>query len=321
MEEATSTSGSGAIDPAPALQDSPTQSVTTNTSKKAQTPAQQTPFKWIRGAVIGESTFGQVYLGLNETTGALMAVKQIEINPDAASQEADKTKEGLRILDNEIAIIQRLDHPNVVSYLGHDRTPTATSVFFGYVAGSSISSIVRTYGKLTESLTAYFTRQTLEGLAYLHSNGVVHRNINSDSILLDHNGTVRISGFGEAKVTDDIYAAADVETMPGSVFWMAPECVRSGGGGYSAKADIWAVSCLALEMFSGQRPWGKEEAVSAFYKLGAMNAAPPIPDDVASKITPSALSFLMDCFVMYVKKFFARQYLVCGLVKCMLTFW
>ena len=77
---------------------------------------------------------------------------------------------------------------------------------------------------------------------------------------------------------------------------MAPEVVRSQGMGYSAKVDIWSLGCVVLEMFAGRRPWAKEEAVGAIYKLGSLNQAPPIPDDVATTISAGALSFMFDCF-------------------------
>jgi mitogen-activated protein kinase kinase kinase len=51
-------------------------------------------------------------------------------------------------------------------------------------------------------------------------------------------------------------------------------------------------------MFAGKRPWSKEEAVGAIYKLGSLNEAPPIPDDVSDSISPGAVSFMLDCFQM-----------------------
>lgn len=79
---------------------------------------------------------------------------------------------------------------------------------------------------------------------------------------------------------------------------MAPEVVRSQGHGYSAKVDIWSLGCVVLEMFAGRRPWSKEEAVGAIYKLGSLNEAPPIPEDVTDVVSPLAIGFMCDCFQM-----------------------
>ncbi|KAK3077708.1 mitogen-activated protein kinase kinase kinase, partial [Coniosporium uncinatum] len=120
----------------------------------------------------------------------------------------------------------------------------------------------------------------------------------ADNILLDLDGTCKISDFGISKKSDDIYGNDVTNSMQGSVFWMAPEVIRSHGGGYSAKVDIWSLGCVVLEMFAGRRPWSKEEAIGAIYKLGSLNQAPPIPEDVSSKISPQAISFMYDCFTI-----------------------
>ena len=86
---------------------------------------------------------------------------------------------------------------------------------------------------------------------------------------------------------------------------MAPEVIRpEKGQGYSAKIDIWSLGCVVLEMFCGRRPWEKEEAIGAIFKLGSERLAPPIPEDVAPFITPEAIAFLADCHTMYVSFFF-----------------
>jgi serine/threonine protein kinase len=303
MEEVKAISGNSAVGPETFLQTDLTLSENAKTSTSTHISEGRQPQGWMRGAIISKWSFGQVYLGLDETTGQLMAVKQVELNPDATSQEKEKTKEALRILDNEVDIAQHLDHANIVSYLGRHRSSTTMSVFFKYVPSGSISSLMQTYGKLEHSLISSLTRQTLEGLVYLHSKGILHRDLRSNNLLLDHMGTVKISGFGASRRSDSISAIDDTDTMQGSgsIFWMAPEVVRTSGGEYSAKADVWSVGCVALEMFSQQRPWGRAEAVTAAYKLGVMNEVPPISEEVVSEITPEALKFLLECFAMYVR--------------------
>ena len=77
---------------------------------------------------------------------------------------------------------------------------------------------------------------------------------------------------------------------------MAPEVVRSQGQGYSAKVDVWSLGCVVLEMFAGKRPWSKEEVVGAIFKLGSLNQAPPIPEDVQATASVDGLAFMYDCF-------------------------
>ena len=287
-------------------------------SQKAA-PERQPTFKWMRGQLIGKGTFGRVYLGMNTTTGELLAVKQVEVShsKDDKNNDPAKIKEMVKALDIEIDTMKDLDHVNIVQYLGCERKEYSISIFLEYISGGSVGSCLRKHGKFEESVVSSLTRQTLNGLAYLHSEGILHRDLKADNILLDLDGTCKISDFGISKRSANPYNNDITNSMQGSVFWMAPEVIRaqsqpggalSGGDGldastamnkgYSAKVDIWSLGCVVLEMFAGRRPWSKEEAVGAIYKLGSLNQAPPIPDDVSSVVGPAALSFMYDCFTM-----------------------
>jgi mitogen-activated protein kinase kinase kinase len=282
-----------------------------------KTPERQPTFKWMRGQLIGKGTFGRVYLGMNTTTGELLAVKQVEVNQNAANTDPAKIREMVKALDIEIDTMKDLDHVNIVQYLGCERKEYSISIFLEYISGGSVGSCLRKHGKFEESVVASLTRQTLNGLAYLHSEGILHRDLKADNILLDLDGTCKISDFGISKRSANPYNNDITNSMQGSVFWMAPEVIRAqsqpGGGllagddihsanamnkGYSAKVDIWSLGCVVLEMFAGRRPWSKEEAIGAIYKLGSLNQAPPIPDDVSTVVGPAALSFMYDCFTM-----------------------
>ena len=261
-------------------------------------PKRQATFRWFKGQLIGKGTYGRVYLGMNATTGEFLAVKQVEVSQKAAGGDKDKMREMVAALDQEIDTMQHLDHVNIVQYLGCERKEMSISIFLEYISGGSVGSCLRKHGKFEEALVKSLTQQTLSGLAYLHSQGILHRDLKADNILLDLDGTCKISDFGISKKTDNIYGNDASNNMQGSVFWMAPEVVRSQGQGYSAKVDIWSLGCVVLEMFAGRRPWSKEETVGAIYKLGSLNEAPPIPDDVAQAISPVAIGFMADCFTM-----------------------
>ena len=255
-------------------------------------------YRVIRGQLIGKGTYGRVYVGINATTGEVLAIKQVEVNTKAAGQDKDKIKDMVGSLDREIDTMQHLEHPNIVQYLGCERKEYSISIFLEYISGGSIGSCLRKHGKFEERVVSSLTRQVLAGLSYLHGQGILHRDLKADNILLDADGTCKISDFGISKRSDDIYGNDVTNSMQGSVFWMAPEVIRSQGQGYSAKVDIWSLGCVVLEMFAGRRPWSKEEAIGAIYKLGSLGQAPPIPDDVSTSITAEAVAFMWDCFTV-----------------------
>lgn len=249
-------------------------------------------FAWIKGEMIGKGSFGAVFLCLNVTTGEMMAVKQVEVPRYGSQNEAIvSTVEALRA---EVSTLKDLDHLNIVQYLGFEVKDSIYSLFLEYVTGGSVGSLIRMYGKFDEKLIKHLTIQVLRGLSYLHSRGILHRDMKADNLLLDQDGVCKISDFGISRKSKDIYSNSEM-TMRGTVFWMAPEMVDTKQG-YSAKVDIWSLGCVVLEMFAGKRPWSNFEVVAAMFKIGKSKSAPPIPDDTLPLISQSGRDFLDQCF-------------------------
>ncbi|CDW98684.1 hypothetical protein [Sporisorium scitamineum] len=263
-------------------------------SPSSDTSSQKPVFKWVKGDLIGKGTYGRVYLALNATTGEMIAVKQVELPRTASDREDSRQKGVVAALKSEIETLKDLDHPHIVSYLGFEETTTFLSIFLEYVPGGSVGSCLRKHGKFEEPTIKSFLHQILEGLAYLHSKGILHRDLKADNILVDFEGICKISDFGTVRRSDDIYGNVENMSLQGSIFWMAPEVVSLSKKGYSAKIDIWSLGCVVLEMFAGRRPWSDDEAVQAMFKIGAERKAPPIPADV--KLSKQAAHFLKNCF-------------------------
>lgn len=256
-------------------------------------------FSWIRGELIGKGTFGNVYLALNVTTGEMIAVKQV-LAPERVSENA-KVPEVIEALRSEVETLKDLDHLNIVQYLGFEKTEKEYNLFLEYVAGGSVASCLRLYGKFEEPLIRFLTLQVLKGLSYLHTKGILHRDMKADNILLDLDGVCKISDFGISKKSNDIYANDAAMSMQGTIFWMAPEVVDSREG-YSAKVDIWSLGCVVLEMFAGRRPWSNLEAITAMFKIGKAKAAPPIPEDILPSVSMEGRNFLDSCFAIDASK-------------------
>jgi len=199
-------------------------------------------------------------------------------------------------LRSESSTLRTLDHPNIVQYLGIQETNKYLSIFLEYIPGGSVGSCLRKYGKFHEDIIKSFTRDILEGLSYLHSVGVLHRDLKADNILVDPQGRCKISDFGISKKTEDIYKNETNTAMMGSIFWMAPEVLTNNHEGYSAKIDIWSLGCVVLEMWAGRRPWNQEDMITVMYKLGSTRQAPPVPDDV--DLGEFAEDFRRKCFAV-----------------------
>jgi mitogen-activated protein kinase kinase kinase len=136
---------------------------------------------------------------MNATTGEFLAVKQVEVSKGLSAGDSDRQKEMIAALNQEIETMQHLDHVNIVQYLGCERKEMNMSIFLEYISGGSVGSCLRKHGPFEESVVRSLTRQTLSGLEYLHREGILHRDLKADNILLDIDGTCKISDFGISK--------------------------------------------------------------------------------------------------------------------------
>lgn len=134
--------------------------------------------RWQQGKFIGAGTFGSVYLAVNLDSGSLMAVKEIKF------QELSGLPSLYAQIKDELSVMELLHHPNVVEYYGIEVHRDKVYIFEEYCQGGSLATLLE-HGRIEdECIIQVYTLQMLEGLAYLHSKNIVHRDIKPDSELL-----------------------------------------------------------------------------------------------------------------------------------------
>ncbi|KAK1405733.1 Protein kinase domain-containing protein [Heracleum sosnowskyi] len=172
--------------------------------------------QWQKEKLIGRGTYGSVYVAINCNNGAMCAMKEVDVIPSDS-----KSAECIKQLEQEIRVLQQLDHPNIVQYLGSDIIEDRFCIYLEYVHPGSINNYVREhYRSVTESVVRSFTRHILTGLAYLHSTNTIHRDIKGANLLVNASGVVKLADFGLAKHLTSY--AVDL-SLKGSPHWMAPE--------------------------------------------------------------------------------------------------
>ncbi|KAK6936817.1 Protein kinase domain [Dillenia turbinata] len=240
--------------------------------------------RWKKGRLLGRGTFGHVYVGFNSESGEMCAMKEVILfSDDAKSKESAKQlgqflSEVLTFIAlQEIALLSRLHHPNIVQYYGSETVGDRLYIYLEYVSGGSIHKLLQEYGQLGEYAIRSYTHQILSGLAYLHAKKTVHRDIKGANILVDPNGRIKLADFGMAK---HITGQSCPLSFKGSPYWMAPEVIKNSNGCNPA-VDIWSLGCTVLEMATTKPPWSQYKGVAAMFKIGNSKELPAIPDNLS----------------------------------------
>ncbi|XP_054885234.1 mitogen-activated protein kinase kinase kinase kinase 3-like isoform X6 [Poeciliopsis prolifica] len=213
---------------------------------------------------IGSGTYGDVYKARNVNTGELAAIKVIKLEPG----------EDFAVVQQEILMMKDCKHSNIVAYFGSYLRRDKLWISMEYCGGGSLQDIYHVTGPLSESQIAYMSRETLQGLYYLHNKGKMHRDIKGANILLTDNGYVKLADFGvSAQITATL---AKRKSFIGTPYWMAPEVAAvERKGGYNQLCDIWAVGITAIELAELQPPMFDLHPMRALFLMTKSNFQPP----------------------------------------------
>ncbi|KAK1390262.1 MAP3K epsilon protein kinase 1 [Heracleum sosnowskyi] len=237
--------------------------------------------KYMLGDEIGKGAYGRVYKGLDSENGDFVAIKQVSLG--------NIPQEDLNIIMQEIDLLKNLNHKNIVKYLGSYKTKSHLHIILEYVENGSLANIIKPtkFGPIPESLVSMYIAQVLEGLVYLHEQGVIHRDIKGANILTTKEGLVKLADFGVAtKLTE---ANINTHSVVGTPYWMAPEVIEMSG--VCVASDIWSVGCTVIELLTCSPPYYDLQPMPALFRI-VQDEQPPIPDSLSPGIT----DFLRQCF-------------------------
>ncbi|NXA96359.1 M4K5 kinase, partial [Melanocharis versteri] len=204
---------------------------------------------------VGSGTYGDVYKARNLHTGELAAVKIIKLEPG----------DDFSLIQQEIYMVKECKHCNIVAYFGSYLSREKLWICMEYCGGGSLQDIYHVTGPLSELQIAYVCRETLQGLAYLHMKGKMHRDIKGANILLTDHGDVKLGELPE-------FCNMDL----GATWMMAPEVAAvEKNGGYNQLCDIWAVGITAIELAELQPPMFDLHPMRALFLMSKSNFQPP----------------------------------------------
>ncbi|EPQ61084.1 kinase [Gloeophyllum trabeum ATCC 11539] len=263
--------------------------------------------RWQQGRFIGAGAFGSVYLGVNLDSGSLMAVKEIKY------QEISGQPNLFSQIKDELHVMEMLHHPNIVEYYGIEVHRDKVYIFEEYCQGGSLAALLE-HGRIEdEGILQVYTMQMLEGLAYLHSQGIVHRDIKPDNILLDHLGVIKYVDFGAAKVLARNQRSiqrsrrgstepappglANGNSLTGTPMYMSPEMIKNDRRGRHGAMDIWSLGCVVLECATGRKPWSNlDNEWAIMFQIGVATQHPPLPEP--GQLSELGINFIKQCLTI-----------------------
>jgi tRNA A-37 threonylcarbamoyl transferase component Bud32 len=267
---------------------------------------------YTKGKLLGRGANGAVYAILLKD-GSTIAMKEVAL---MGSGEEIQTQ--IHSVEHEAKLLHQLRHPNVVIYYGTttDTHNYVMRLFMECVTGGSLGAMVRGMQEpLDPELGCNFARQIVLGLAYMHSRGVMHRDLKCDNVLRDEStGTVKLADFGTARIVQAVAThcvTRGAQTMIGTPLFMAPEVCgtdfsEAGSSaptattssnntterGYGRKADIWSLGITIVELLNrGNPPWPDFPSPGHAFMYIAGGGAVRLP----AHLTPLCRDFVERC--------------------------
>eukprot|EP00388_Colpodella_angusta_P024410 GDKJ01063917.1.p1 GENE.GDKJ01063917.1~~GDKJ01063917.1.p1 ORF type:complete len:1157 (+),score=269.35 GDKJ01063917.1:1-3471(+) len=213
------------------------------------------------GEKVGEGTFGVVRLLKHKATKTLRAMKIV--NKSSTNKDA---------IQEEIKILAKIDHPNLVRLIEYYEDQFNYFLVFEHYSGGELFDRIKEKGTHSENYAATIIKQVLQALQYLHENKIVHRDLKPENIILESkqpDAPIRVIDFGTASM------AAKHSTVVGTPYYIAPEVIKQN---YDSKCDIWSVGVILYILLSGRPPFfgDSERKILAAVQVGKYSFRDPV---------------------------------------------
>ena len=204
---------------------------------------------------LGTGGMATVWLGYDTILDRQVAIKTFKI--DANDEDAVKR------FNREAKAVTSLSHPNIVSIYDVENEGEFYYLILEYVEGMTLKDYMIKNPRMPIETIVHIAKQIAAGLSHAHQNGIIHRDIKPQNILMNENLTCKITDFGIARAYGDT-TLTQTNQMLGTVYYLSPEQAR--GNVATAQSDIYSLGILIFEMITGQIPFKGESAVAIALK-------------------------------------------------------
>lgn len=231
---------------------------------------------------VGKGGMAIVYRAIDHRTGHSVAVKILQ-------PEFNQDKEFLGRFEREATTASKMSHHNIVNLLDVGQDREIRFIVMEYVKGRTLKDVIRQKGALPPAVAAQVGIRILSALQHAHNNGIIHRDIKPQNILVHADGHIKVADFGIARVAGSNTISTEDSVM-GSVHYFSPE--QAKGENVTNVSDLYSVGVTLYEMMTGQPPFDGETPVAIALQhigtkakpMGQINpAVPPAMERVVEK--------------------------------------
>ncbi|MDO5144592.1 MAG: Stk1 family PASTA domain-containing Ser/Thr kinase [bacterium] len=227
--------------------------------------------------LIGEGGMAYVYRAIDQKTEHSVAIKVMK-------SELGKDADYVSRFQREAEAASKMTHHNIVNLLDVGMEDGNRYLVIEYVQGKTLKQLIQEKGQIPPKTAAQITIRILSALQHAHQNGIIHRDIKPQNILVADDGHIKVADFGIARIANSHTLTRDDSVM-GTVYYYSPE--QASGQKVGATSDIYSVGVVLYEMLTGRVPFGGDNQVAiAMQHIHAKPApisqfAPNVPPAIA----------------------------------------
>lgn len=206
--------------------------------------------------VLGGGGMSKVYGAMDTILNRKVAVKMIQVPASERQATIDR-------FEREVQNTTQLSHPNIVSVLDVGEEDDCFYLVMEFIEGTTLSEYIKTHGPISPEKAIGYIKQVMQGIQHAHEQGIVHRDIKPQNIMIDPNDTLKIVDFGIAKALSES-TMTQTNHVIGTVQYLSPE--QAKGEKTGERTDIYSIGIVLYEMLTGAAPFHGETAVSIAIK-------------------------------------------------------